>query len=46
MDELHAFAFRLLPDLVRVLPSQAEITRREWEGGFQGRLDLQPTLGV
>lgn len=44
MDALRAFAFRALPDLVRALPSQTETIRREWEGGFQGRLDLQPTL--
>jgi hypothetical protein len=46
MEALHAFAFRLLPELVRVLPAQAEIAQRAWEGGFQGRLDLQPTLAA
>jgi hypothetical protein len=44
MAELRAFAFSALPDLVRVLPSRAEIVQRDWEGGFQDRLDLQKTL--
>jgi hypothetical protein len=44
MESLRTFAFDLLPDLVRALPSQANVIRREWEGGFQGHLDLQPTL--
>jgi hypothetical protein len=44
MDALKSFAFRLLPDLVRALPSQTEVSRREWEGGFQGRLSLGQTL--
>jgi hypothetical protein len=44
MEALRAFAFEQLPDLVRALPSLTEITRRDWEGGFQGRLDLPPTL--
>jgi hypothetical protein len=44
MDALRAFAFRVLPELVRALPSLTEITQREWEGGFQGRLELRPTL--
>lgn len=43
MESLQHFAFEALPDLVRALPAQAEITRREWEGGFQGRLELQAT---
>lgn len=43
-EELRDFASRLLPELVRTLPSQTEVFRREWEGGFQGRLDLPPTL--
>jgi hypothetical protein len=44
MEQLRTFVFRLLPDLVSSLPSQAEITRRDWDGGFQGHLDLRPTL--
>lgn len=44
MDELRTFASRLLPDLVVSLPSQAEIIRRDWEGGFQGHLDVRTTL--
>lgn len=44
MEQLRSFAFQLLPDLVLSLPSQAEILRRDWDGGFQGHLDLRPTL--
>ncbi|MEJ7733000.1 MAG: hypothetical protein WKG00_27860 [Polyangiaceae bacterium] len=44
VPELRAFALRDLPDLVRRLPSRTETKRREWEGGFQGRLDVRGTL--
>lgn len=44
MEGLRDFVFRRLPDLVASLPSQAEIVRRDWEGGFQGHLDLRSTL--
>jgi hypothetical protein len=44
VEALREFALRLLPELVRALPSQAETSRREWEGGFQGRLDVRGTL--
>jgi hypothetical protein len=41
---LRAFALRELPDLVRRLPARTETVRRDWEGGFQGRLDVRTTL--
>lgn len=44
MESLRDFVSRLLPDLVASLPSQAEILRRDWEGGFQGHLDVRATL--
>lgn len=42
--ELEAFAADWLPDLVRVLPSRTLVKRREWRGGYQGRLDVSATL--
>lgn len=41
---LRAFALHELPDLVRRLPARTETKLREWEGGFQGRLDVRATL--
>lgn len=41
---LDRFATKLLPDLVRRLPSTTLVERRVWEGGFQGRLDVRATL--
>lgn len=43
-DALREFAWRSLPDLIRCLPSQTEVVRRRWEGGFHGRLDVRGTL--
>jgi hypothetical protein len=44
MGELRELALRLLPELVRSLPSQSEAQERHWEGGFQGKLAIAPTL--
>ncbi|HEX8439851.1 hypothetical protein [Archangium sp.] len=44
IEALRDFSLRLLPELVRALPAHTEVSRREWEGGFQGRLDVQRTL--
>lgn len=41
---LRDFALRELPELVRRLPARTESVRRDWEGGFQGRLDVRATL--
>lgn len=41
---LRDFALRELPELVRRLPARTETVRRDWEGGFQGRLDVRATL--
>lgn len=46
MGHLRRFVFELLPDLVRGLPSRTETDHRDWEGGFQGRLEIQPTLAL
>lgn len=43
---LRRFALASLPALVRTLPSRSEVQRREWEGGFHGRLDLPATLAL
>lgn len=43
-SELRSFVNGLLLDLVRNLPSRTERVRREWEGGFQGRLAIAETL--
>lgn len=44
MDAVVAFATIHLPELIRRLPSRTETKLREWEGGFQGRLDVRGTL--
>ena len=33
-----------LPDFVRMLPRRTQIVRRDWRGGFRGRLDVAPTV--
>lgn len=38
------FTNRLLPELLRVLPSRNAVIVRRWEGGFHGRLNLRRTL--
>ncbi|WP_437505395.1 hypothetical protein [Sorangium sp. So ce1099] len=43
VKELRAFAMELLPDLARNLPSRADVTTRDWRGGFRGRLDVRRT---
>ncbi len=43
-EALERFTTRLLPDLVRRLPSTTRVERRVWQGGFQGRLDVRATL--
>lgn len=43
---LSELASTLLPSLVRNLPSTTLVERREWEGGFRGRLDVQSTLAL
>lgn len=45
-EEIHQFATRWLPDLIRNLPSQSVIVRKDWRGGFQGRLDVPATLSA
>ncbi|HEX8703062.1 MAG TPA: hypothetical protein VF815_29765 [Myxococcaceae bacterium] len=44
MGELREFALELLPQLVRVLTARAEVHPKVWQGGYQGRLDVQATL--
>lgn len=44
VDELLDFARVQLPALVRTLTARAEVHTRLWEGGYQGRLDIQATL--
>lgn len=44
VDGLRHYVLRELPELIRVLPSRTDVLRREWEGGFQGRLDVRGTL--
>jgi hypothetical protein len=39
-------AEKLLPSLAAQLPAVTEVHRREWEGGFRGRLDLPATLAL
>jgi hypothetical protein len=35
-----------VPDLLRVLPSRTEMYRRQWRGGFHGRLDIPRTQAL
>lgn len=42
--ELHSFATEWLPELIRALPSRADVEQRTWRGGFHGRLDIPATL--
>jgi hypothetical protein len=44
--ELNQFVAGSLLDLARNLPSRTERIRREWEGGFQGRLSIPETLDL
>jgi hypothetical protein len=44
MAAVHELATVQLPDLVRRLPARTVTKLREWEGGFQGRLDVRGTL--
>jgi hypothetical protein len=44
MEELREFALVQLPALVRVMTARAEVYHKLWEGGYQGRLDVQATL--
>ncbi|MFO0590594.1 MAG: hypothetical protein U0441_23835 [Polyangiaceae bacterium] len=46
MEEVRRFTHELLPDLAVHLPSRTEQERREWRGGFQGRLELGPSLAL
>ena len=39
----HRFVEVELPSLLRVLPARSTVVSRTWEGGFQGRLDIQAT---
>lgn len=41
---LREFVHEALPDLLRSLPSETRPERREWRGGFRGRLDPRATL--
>ena len=43
---LSDYAVRWLPDLLKVLPSRAEVQQRNWRGGFQGRLDIPATQAL
>lgn len=43
---LAALVREQLPALLRELPSRTEVERREWEGGFRGRLDLRRTIAL
>jgi hypothetical protein len=43
-DRFETFAGRLLPDLLRVLPSRNSVVVRRWEGGYHGRLDIRRTF--
>jgi hypothetical protein len=43
---LRDFAGHWLPDLIAVLPSRAEVQRRVWRGGYQGRLDIPATQAL
>lgn len=45
-EELRRYAFQLLPDLIRGLPSRSEVEHRVHDGGFRGRLDLPRTLAL
>lgn len=44
LEEIQSFIQQALPELVRVLDSRTVIERRQWEGGYQGALDLSATL--
>jgi hypothetical protein len=44
MDELQELALEQLPQLIRTLTARAEVHPKVWEGGYQGRLDVQATL--
>ncbi len=44
LAELRTFTGEALPDLCRVLPSTSHASRRVWEGGYAGRLDVRATL--
>jgi len=44
LAELRTFALEQLPQLVRVITARSEVHPKVWEGGYQGRLDVQATL--
>lgn len=44
-EAVRRFAAQELPALARVLPSEARVESRLWEGGFHGRLDIPATQG-
>lgn len=43
-DKLYDFSTRWLPDLIRTLPSRAQVEQRTCRGGFHGRLDIPATV--
>ena len=42
-ETLDRFLLRELPALIRGLPARTRVEQRTWEGGYQGRLDIQAT---
>lgn len=43
-ERIATFAGRLIPSLLRELPSQNAVVVKRWEGGYHGRLDIRRTL--